>query len=417
MRDEHSAGIDPAVVETDPSVKIRRVLDESGRSLRFSDGALEEEFATHLAATQRNCALASAWIGIAIWSLFLAIDFMRYGSLDADASKWNDFLWLIFVPRTAGLLCLAVALIAHMRNHAVWGEKLIMITILVISLAITTTTCTYQNLGIPAASSAHLLMIVAAFSPIGVRFHRCFFLAVVLIMMSLLLGLLILQKDHVESHLILIGMMCVTLLLAATGSRTREASIRKQFLLSRLLDWRANHDALTGLFNRHKLNENAPVFIRQAKRDRACVSLAVIDIDHFKAYNDFYGHQAGDAVIRKVGELLKGYARKPLDMAIRIGGEEFAVFCYGETADTLHARMQHLQEDLKRLAIAHERSPTAALVTVSIGIAQWGDDAADFDRLFKAADDALYASKTSGRNRCTVAFIDAERNQRVARQE
>jgi diguanylate cyclase (GGDEF)-like protein len=142
-----------------------------------------------------------------------------------------------------------------------------------------------------------------------------------------------------------------------------------------------------------------------AKREKEPLFLALIDIDHFKLYNDLYGHQAGDEVLRLVGNLLARYARRPLDMAVRLAGEEFALAAYDESVDSLRARMEQLLIDLHGLNLALDASVTAPYVTVSIGLAQVRSEDT-VDSVFRLADSLLLQAKEQGRNRvCGVASI------------
>src|SRR5690606_19630123 len=97
---------------------------------------------------------------------------------------------------------------------------------------------------------------------------------------------------------------------------------------------------------------------------------AVLDIDHFKLYNDRYGHLAGDEVLCVVAGLLGEYARRPLDLAVRLGGEEFALLVLDEPPISVAHRMEQLRLDLQTMNLKHEASLTAPCVTISIGVAQ-----------------------------------------------
>lgn len=386
-------------------ILIKQQLDSGVKWLEFPT-KLEKEFTEHLAVSQRWYAIVTCWIGLALWLTFLVIDIVRYRSLGEKHPDTIDvFIYWIFLPRLTGLLALVVgiSIFYWKRWRSAWASPIIIAVILCTEMVIVTTTSTYQNMYVPTATSAQILVLVAAFAPIGLRFSHSVKLGCALVICSLAMGLMILNSVHIESHMIMISIMCAALLLSAVSAYMREHSMRTQFLLRKLDRWHANHDALTGLFNRYKLDENVHTHIKQAQRERVGLSFAIIDIDHFKDYNDFYGHQAGDEALIKVARLIRNYARKPLDVVVRLGGEEFAILTYNENADSLHARLTKLQNELHTLAIPHAQSQTSAYLTISIGIAQLNTDITNLDKLYKTADEALYISKNTGRDRITIA--------------
>ena len=164
-----------------------------------------------------------------------------------------------------------------------------------------------------------------------------------------------------------------------------------------------NVDGLTGLSNRRYLDESLESEWKHASRVRTPVSVLMIDIDHFKLYNDRYGHLAGDEVLRRVANVVKESCKRNTDVAARFGGEEFAlVFPLMADADAL-ATGQKLAKAVEALRLPHASSTTGQWVTVSVGTAtmtpQRGTSA---DILVEAADKALYEAKRSGRNRAAA---------------
>ena len=158
-------------------------------------------------------------------------------------------------------------------------------------------------------------------------------------------------------------------------------------------------DALTGIANRRQFDERLAYEIVRLDRQPAPLSLVMLDIDHFKRYNDFYGHSAGDITLKKIGGLLKNFCRQQ-DLPARIGGEEFALLLPETDAAGAIAVAEKLRQALRGLAIAHDNSPTDPCVTASIGIATWGSDhRGEAKGLLVQADEALYTVKRSGRNR------------------
>jgi two-component system, cell cycle response regulator len=165
------------------------------------------------------------------------------------------------------------------------------------------------------------------------------------------------------------------------------------------LETMATTDGLTGLFNKRAMLDAAAQKIAAAARFDRQLALLAIDIDFFKKVNDTHGHDMGDRVIRGLGEILRRQKRTT-DVVARFGGEEFVVLC--EQTDEAGAMLlgDRIREELAKTTF---RAPGVAVsVTCSVGVATFPLGGRDWESLFKAADLALYASKRSGRNRCTA---------------
>ncbi|MFV3411502.1 sensor domain-containing diguanylate cyclase [Pseudomonas nitroreducens] len=161
----------------------------------------------------------------------------------------------------------------------------------------------------------------------------------------------------------------------------------------------ALNDPLTGLANRRCFNETLEVEVRRAQREKTPLALLMVDIDHFKLFNDTYGHPAGDACLQEVGKLLADCVRRPTDLVARYGGEEMAVVLPLTDQAGAAVVAQRMLDHLEEKAIPHRSSPFAR-VTLSIGIASASGAALDgWQSLLDSADAALYAAKRMGRNR------------------
>jgi diguanylate cyclase (GGDEF)-like protein/PAS domain S-box-containing protein len=160
-------------------------------------------------------------------------------------------------------------------------------------------------------------------------------------------------------------------------------------------------DALTGLYNRRFMAESLERELRRAKRKGRSMSIVFLDIDHFKHFNDSFGHDAGDHILQSIAELIRGHFRAD-DLICRYGGEEFAIIL-PETSKKDAARRA---DTLRLAAQRHEITYRGALlpsVTLSMGVATLPEDAVDSQELLACADRCLYASKENGRNRLTIA--------------
>lgn len=163
-------------------------------------------------------------------------------------------------------------------------------------------------------------------------------------------------------------------------------------------------DALTGLANRRAFDERLADEWARARRDGTQLSLLLIDVDHFKKFNDHYGHLAGDGCLRALGRILSAITRRPADLAARYGGEEFAVMLPNTGPDGCNEVGEGIRQALHDLAMVHAQNPPSRLVTVSVGAAtSLPSQASDSSTLVAAADRALYAAKDSGRDRLVVS--------------
>lgn len=171
--------------------------------------------------------------------------------------------------------------------------------------------------------------------------------------------------------------------------------------LTRQLRQMAAQDGLTGVSNRRAFDEAMDRAWRQVQRTGGTLSLLMLDVDCFKAYNDHHGHQAGDDCLRRVAQALQSLVQRPGDLLARYGGEEFVMLLPGTPAEGAAHLAERALAAVSALDIAHGHSSAAPHVTVSIGVANveqpvHGDSAS---RLVEAADLALYDAKRQGRAR------------------
>jgi diguanylate cyclase (GGDEF)-like protein len=133
----------------------------------------------------------------------------------------------------------------------------------------------------------------------------------------------------------------------------------------------------------------------------------LIDIDHFKSFNDHYGHQAGDYALKAVANVIQMSAQRPLDFAARFGGEEFALILYGPEDEYGRELPEQIREAVRKREIHHEASPTDEYLTVSIGVAMVMPDAQrSMAGAIQMADEALYQAKEEGRNTIVLKTSD-----------
>ena len=166
-------------------------------------------------------------------------------------------------------------------------------------------------------------------------------------------------------------------------------------------------DALTRLANRRRFDAVWLDEWQRALRQATPLAVIMLDVDHFKAYNDHYGHQQGDECLRRVGEVLLTTVRRAGELVARYGGEEFVVVLPGTSVIHAMAVAESIRANIQAAGIAHAHSGVAAVVTVSLGVAVGIPTQGDArDALVHAADAALYRAKDQGRNRVVLSDID-----------
>lgn len=162
-------------------------------------------------------------------------------------------------------------------------------------------------------------------------------------------------------------------------------------------------DPLTGLYNRRYLEETLEREVRRAARAQQSLGILMIDLDHFKNFNDTYGHEAGDAVLRETGASLSKGIRAE-DFVCRFGGEEFVVILPTADLAASRARAERLRAKMKELTVLHQ-GRSVGMVTISVGVAAFPDHGISPNELMAAADAALYEAKRGGRDRVAVASL------------
>lgn len=359
---------------------------------------MEGEFRDSLRDQTRWSVCAHLCLGIALVLSFILIDSYVLKRADTGA-----LLWVRCGALAPLLICTAIVSrrVSYRRLYPV----AIQILAPIFGISVVGNALLEQPLGI-SFFPAVVLTVIAIYLLVGLRFYAA--LRSGLIILAAYLVLAVLWKNAPATEAIYSGLVLLfTNIVGATACYSMERLHRTHFLEARLLRDAAHRDGLTGIHNRRALDRHLERVWQQAIRERASIAVLLIDIDHFKLYNDYYGHQAGDESLKQVARLLAQCCRRPLDFVSRYGGEEFAIVLYDARRDYVEALCAMVQSDLAELAIKHHISPGAKQLTVSIGAACVIPEP-DRSHLgfVQLADEALYDAKDGGRDRAVIR--DAE---------
>ena len=375
-------------------------LDAGFRWLRF-EPALENEFRQqHIEAIRRRiqvCIVLS--MAFSVFATLSNRDASAAVAAAADDSLLQTLR--VFVMRPLSIFMLLTAFVPALYRRF-WLHSTPVILAIVGAIG-SIATAGYVADGNPHAFVGMLSGFLAVYLLMGMLFWHTLFVAA-LISASYLINL-----SHVGVAPATLRFEVTTLVamsaIALVFLYYLEHSLRESFLQRRVLQDLGEQDALTGLRNRRAFDAALDALWRQALRDKKPLGLLMIDIDYFKAFNDRYGHQAGDRALAVVANVIGRGMRRPLDIAARIGGEEFAVLLYGASADHVAAVADQILCDVRLARLAHAASKVSDRVTVSIGVGvltpTLGRSPAS---LLQYVDEALYEAKSAGRDR--IAFRD-----------
>jgi diguanylate cyclase (GGDEF)-like protein len=359
---------------------------------------LEVEFRHSFRAESLPAVRRSLWIAVVF---VIGFSWLTHMVLDPVVNRLLDTIrFVVFTP----LLALGLVLV-----HSRWYHKLYPLASLasapIFGIGVTVIAIIAATHGVSLISSVVLVTIYIYFM-LGLLFYQALASALLVFFAYLVIA----PSYGLPSAVMLvdIGVLVFSNILGALVCYTLERANRTNFLEERLLTEMASRDGLTGINNRRVFDEHLARIWPQAIRDRIPLALMLIDIDHFKAYNDCYGHQVGDECLRQVAWCLMRSARRPLDVTTRYGGEEFAIVLYDARREHIEDVARKIQTGIEALAIEHIASPLQhKRVTVSIGAAcvdpVSGRSHYGFIQL---ADEALYAAKERGRDR--VVIMDKE---------
>jgi diguanylate cyclase (GGDEF)-like protein len=185
------------------------------------------------------------------------------------------------------------------------------------------------------------------------------------------------------------------------------ASVLSNLHLLQTMREQANIDALTGLYNRRFCEDYARKLMAMARRKDTPLGFIMMDLDHFKSFNDIYGHEVGDRILRQFAKTVT-QAMRETNLVARIGGEEFVVLLPDTGAKACEMVAERIRKAVAHMTVPSSTEKPLPQITVSLGLAVYPNHGASLDEVLQASDRALYDSKRAGRNRTTVYVEETE---------
>ena len=385
--------IDPELLRNSTPSPYRTAFEHGYRWLKF-DGALESEFQAFYTEGHLLRVRIAAYLIIVLYGAFVVIDI---ATLPPEVSFWTSKI------RMFGIIPLFIALlvVSYRRTWRGYVGKMIFVAAVMTGVGTAAVVGVAYALGTQIPYEGMLLVTLFIYLLSCLQWRQA--ILANMITLTAFITMVLLYQTDAQLRLYQIIFMIAANSVGAYGGYFLEHSVRTMFLVNNLLNELAELDGLTGLSNRRTLNIHLDRIWRQAVRDQQAVAIAMIDVDHFKKYNDRYGHAQGDAALRAVADVIAHYARRPLDITARYGGEEFAVVWYHPSAVELPRMAEILCKAVVNLNFPHEGCDLGR-VSISVGVALMTPSktqtCAD---LLRAADVALYRAKELGRNRVVVS--------------
>jgi len=371
-------------------------LEGRGAGLKFRNRRLETEYHSAAASNDRINLRIQMLIAITLLGILIFLDH-RFMSAEFS-SRANILRTGIMLPPILAMLLLT------------WSQRLqylLQPVAVLIGLAVGLTAMSIGSIAAqleqPRTIDGFVVIIVFIYFLLGMRVPVAIATAGTLVAAFCIVAM---QTAGIHVQMIYDMVFLVFLnIICALGAFQMERNRRTMFLEERVLNYRANHDALTQLPNRRAFDDVLSAAWNSATSGRCALSMLMIDIDNFKDYNDKYGHQAGDDTIREVGTILRDSLQRPQDFAGRYGGEEFVVLLFDSQKDYALRLAEIICRKVQGQSIEHAESDAAPNVTVSIGLAHLLPHECKHSKqgFVQMADEALYAAKQRGRNRVVDA--------------
>jgi diguanylate cyclase (GGDEF)-like protein len=383
---------DTGSLDADTRAAIARFRFEYPLERQFQDAYLERNLPRARFAT-------AIYLGLVL--VMTAINLLGGLAPLAEAA-----LQPIYILRI-GVACPALALILVATYHRGLQKRYQTIAataVIIAGVSVMTISGIAAASGLPQFQMGDVLVLVYATLFLGLLFR-----VVVIVALSLLLAFVtvgvVLGVPH-QDLVFAASVLIATGLMVVLSAGRVERLVRTSFVETQRLSDIAERDGLSGLYNRRMFDTLTRRLWQQAQRNADSLQIILVDIDHFKRFNDLYGHQAGDDCIRQVASIIARAAKRPLDFCARYGGEEFALVLYAPLGNDPGALAEQIRRDIMLEGLPHADSDAASVITVSVGsaLAEPGTKRS-LAGLIQTADEALYRAKQIGRNR--VLHIDS----------
>jgi diguanylate cyclase (GGDEF)-like protein len=392
----------PAGLTDTGSVDAKTGLDLE--RLSFAPEA-EAEFATYF--IQRSLARArwATAIYLALVAVVTAINMRGSMAPLGETLQQPIYLLRLGIACPALVLILAATVLPELQRHYQWITAT---SVVVTGMSVMIISGIAAAEGFPQFQMGDVLVVVYATLFLGLLARTVVVVASALMLSFIGIGWYLgVSLDHL---IFASSVVFATTLMSVLSALRMERLLRANFIENRLLNDIAERDGLSGLYNRRMFDNLTSRLWMQAQRNQEALQIILVDIDHFKAYNDLYGHQAGDTCIRRVASIIARAAKRPFDFCARYGGEEFALVLYAPTGTDPTVVPEQIRRDIMGLDIPHANADGTRMLTVSIGSATaQSDTKRSLAGLIQSADEALYRAKKLGRNR--VLHVDSSESE------
>ncbi len=364
-------------------------IERGFKSLRF-EPVLEKEYLEDVGCAGLSQLRLALMIGSLYQLSFPVMDYLFDGLGFSDPS----IPMKTAVTQPLILLMFGFTYMAHFSSLLTYAGVAVGMSIGLTTLFMDSSGNTF---GIQSDLTGYLLSTFYIFFYLGLRFWPAVATSLALYAMFIAVGII---GPTPTNSLVFSGVMLTFAnIIGITGLYNLEYSKRLSFLEEGELRFMADQDALTRIANRGAFDKHFDRTWRHCQREQLPLAVALVDIDHFKQYNDHYGHQAGDDCLINIAPIIETAAKRPLDLAARYGGEEFVVLLPGCNTAQAARIIEDVRKEVVKNMFEHVASPTAKMLTISAGVSSAVPPGDGPEELLRLADEALYKAKAEGRNR------------------
>lgn len=370
--------------------EIAQHISNRGKTLRFKNTSLERAY---LVFSEQYGLLQLRFVYVLLMvlvGLFGLSDLLIYPL--GPALQIVGIRFFVVVP---------ILIYAYRKSYRLTSGKpfypLVVLTALVTALSAVMIMYIPYYAGLSGHYEALMLFIYGIGGFMGLRFRDAIIVLVIMMIFYIFTHMAIESSTNfiVNSSY---RLFCAVI-IGVSQSYMSEKQLRLVYLQRILLERHAHRDGLTGIANRRAFDLHGTRALQHSARENKALTVVILDADHFKQYNDNYGHLKGDHCLQQLARVISHSARRPMDMAARYGGEEFVLLLYDVNEEDAVRMMARLQKDIQSLALEHKYSLVSNYVTVSGGICtRQAGHMQPLSQMLAEADEALYKAKANGRN-------------------